>query len=286
MSLDTTILCFVRQKTSLKDKFLGLVSIPLSTFTISSKPVTHWYKLGAKAGKTSSKLRGELLLSIKFLSNWVAEERETVDFTFGSEGGEAENKKNGKLKATRSVKFSLSPFGGRRKSMLKRTKSEAKPRSSSDAGGGSTARETDGKGDKGAKKEKSKFRLSIKKKPRSPVLEECSDEFMSLSLPGKTESPLRSLSPPAHLQSLLQRGVFEQKTGDSEYLSRSLDRKHLSNGHRVGGEGQGGKEGEGAAEGEDRENQPPAEEKMVYSIIIERPLQIDRKIHLYKEHAL
>ena len=271
MSLDTTILCFVRQKTSLKDKFLGLVSIPLSTFTISSKPVTHWYKLGAKAGKTSSKLRGELLLSIKFLSNWVAEERETVDFTFGSEGEEAENKKNGKLKATRSVKFSSSPFGGRRKSMLKRTKSEAKPRSSSsDAGAGSTTRETDGKGDKGAKKEKSKFRLSIKKKSRSPVLEECSDEFMSLSLPGKTESPLRSLSPPAHLQSLLQRGggdVFEQRTGDSEYLSRSLDRKHLSNGHRVGGEGRGGKEGEGAAEGEDIENQPPAEEKMVYSII-------------------
>ena len=165
--------------------------------------------------------------------------------------------------------------------MLKRTKSEAKPRSSSssEAGaesttGGSGAAVEGGKGagEKGAKKEKSKFRLSIKKKTtRSPVLEECSDEFVSLSLPaGKTESsPLADLSPPSQFQCLLQSGgdgeggegdVFEGRT---EYLSRSLDRKRLPNGHGAGvvagGEGGGERGGE---EEEDRGNQSPAE-KMV-----------------------
>ena len=265
MSLGTTLLFCVRQKTSLKDKFLGLVSIPLGTFTISSKPVTHWYKLGARAGKTSSKLRGELLLSIKFLSHWVAEETEVVDFSFGPppESCETENKKKPKLRGAKSVKISSSPFGIRRKSMLKRTKSEAKPRSSSDAGAESTTggREAEGKRERAGKKDKSIFRLSIKKKTRSPVLEECSDEFMSLSLPVKTESPLADLSPPFHLKSLLQEGkgdVFGGKP--TEYLSRSLDRsKCLPNGHGVGVVGGGGERGK---EEEDRENHPPGE-KMV-----------------------
>ena len=163
-----------------------------------------------------------------------------VDFSFGPppESCETENKKKPKLRGAKSVKFSSSPFGIRRKSMLKRTKSEAKPRSSSDAGAESTTggREAEGKRERAGKKDKSIFRLSIKKKTRSPVLEECSDEFMSLSLPVKTESPLADLSPPFHLKSLLQEGkgdVFGGKP--TEYLSRSLDRsKRLPNGHGVG----------------------------------------------------
>ena len=189
-----------------------------------------------------------------------------VDFSFGSSlaRGETENKKNRKLRSSKSVKFSSSPLGIRRKSMLKRTKSEAKPRSS-DAGAESTTRgrETEGKGERAGKKDKSIFRLSIKKKTRSPVLEECSDEFMSLSLPVTTESPLADLSPPSQLQSLLQGGegdVFGGKT--TEYLSRSLDRsKHLPNGHGAGVVGGGGG-GERGREEENRENQPPGE-KMV-----------------------
>ena len=275
MSLDTTLLCTVRQKTSLKDKFLGLVSIPLSTFTISSKPVTHWYKLGAKAGKTSSKLRGELLLSIKFLSNWVAEEPDIIDFSFGSEKDQ-EIKKQKKLR-TKSVKFSSSssPLGFRRRGMLKRTKSEMRQRGGSDASADSTnssgssgaVGETDGK-----KKEKSKFRLSIKKKARSPVLEECSDEFMSLSLPLRTESSTSSVSSPSQTLSPLQgegeRDMFDGTGPPSEPLSRSLDSKSVPNGHSTTDVGEGGG-GEGREMGgKDGEKQTPKTERMVCSMYV------------------
>ena len=206
----------MRQKTSLKDKFLGLVTIPLSGFTISSKSVTHWYKLGPKPGKTSSKLRGELLLSVKFLSNWVAKEPEALDFVFGS-------KDKNKLNKVKSTKASLAFH---RKSMLKRTKSETK------AEGATVASGNEGEGEKSSKTKKEKsglFRLSIKKKTRSPALEACDDEFTSLSLPNKMDSPT---SPPSVNQPREARegDIFDGKASLPEHLSRSLDPKYLPNG--------------------------------------------------------
>ena len=154
--------------------------------------------------------------------------------------------------------------------MLKRTKSEVKPRAGSDTSSDSVTGGGGG-GEAGEKGGRKKFRLSIKKRTRSPVLEECTDEFMSLSLPGKTESPVSSASSPSQspLQQLSGEGdVFDGRTPTpSESLSRSLDSKRLPNGHSVapGVCGGGNSGGEGGVEEDEGKsgNQEPAAEKMV-----------------------
>ena len=240
----------MRQKTSIKDKFLGLVKIPLSTFTISSKPVTHWYKLGAKPGKTNNKLRGELLLTIKFLSNWVAEEPELLDFVVSGSKGH-----HNKLKEFEFAK--PSPLAFHRKSLLKRTRSEVTPRSSdmSEMEGEKTSDSSK------SKKEKSGlFRLSLRKKTRSPVLDACDNEF-TLSHPSKVDSPSSSL-PPSFPHHSPQKDGGEVSDGTfpaSESLSRTLDPQYLPNGHPQTNTVEGGGDEAGEGEGE----REPHTEKMV-----------------------
>ena len=70
MSLVTTIHIQVRQRGRFGDKYLGYLPISPGNFKVSPNTVTHWYKLGPKPGKSSSKLRGDLQISFQFLSKW------------------------------------------------------------------------------------------------------------------------------------------------------------------------------------------------------------------------
>jgi len=70
MSLVTTLHIQVRQKGRFGDKYLGYFPLCPGNFKVNPNSVTHWYKLGTKPGKSSSKLRGDLKLSFQFLSKW------------------------------------------------------------------------------------------------------------------------------------------------------------------------------------------------------------------------
>ena len=70
MSLVSTLHVQVRQKGRFGDKYLGYFPLCPGNFKVSPNSVTNWYKLGAKPGKSSSKLRGDLKLSFQFLSKW------------------------------------------------------------------------------------------------------------------------------------------------------------------------------------------------------------------------
>lgn len=148
MSLDTTVQLIVRQKGRVGDNFIGCLSIPLRGFTVSSKPVTHWYKLGAKPGKTNTKLRGEILVTIKFVSKWLSSSS-SIDSEIIVANGDA------------------SP---RSKRMLKRSKSDQKL-----LGNPQSPQLMQSK----IKEKLSVFRRSFRRKNKSPVLDQCTDDFGS-----------------------------------------------------------------------------------------------------------
>ncbi|XP_008554235.1 rab11 family-interacting protein 2 [Microplitis demolitor] len=49
------------------DEFLGMVSVPLSSFDVYERPRNRWYSLGSKPGKENTKERGELEVKIGFI---------------------------------------------------------------------------------------------------------------------------------------------------------------------------------------------------------------------------
>ena len=98
MSLATTIDVTVRQKGRFGDAYLGFLSIIPGNFKISSSPVTHSYKLGSKPGKKSTKLRGDLQISLQFLSKWS----EHMDPSVGA-GKELVSAQAGMLKQSSSA---------------------------------------------------------------------------------------------------------------------------------------------------------------------------------------
>ncbi len=160
MSLDTTLHIAVRQKGRLSDELIGYIAIPLSGFQLTSKLVTHWYKLGSRPGKQNLKLRGDLKVSIQLQFKWVQ-----FSDTFTAE-------------PTSSRKVYPVPT----KAMLKRTKSDLKnqDRSSSCATEGQLSEKSNNKAPK-VKEKMSVFRRSFRKKNRSPVLQDCNEEFASFS---------------------------------------------------------------------------------------------------------
>ena len=98
MRLDSTLHITVRQKSKIKsDDILGYVLIPLNNLTVSTRPIKNWYKLGARPGKVSTKLRGDLLLTISFASKW----NNTPDMN-GEEGFESRGSRS--LQRSRSEK--------------------------------------------------------------------------------------------------------------------------------------------------------------------------------------
>ncbi len=160
MSLDTTLHIAVRQKGRLSDELIGYIAISLSGFQLTSKLVTHWYKLGSRPGKQNLKLRGDLKVSIQLQFKWIQ-----FSDTFAAE-------------PTSSRKVYPVPT----KAMLKRTKSDLKnqDRSSSWPNEGQQNEKSNNKAPK-VKEKMSVFRRSFRKKNRSPVLQDCDEEFTSFS---------------------------------------------------------------------------------------------------------
>ena len=184
----------------------------------------------------------------------MAEEPDSLDFVFASNGH------CDILKGSKPAKSSPQAF--RRKSMLKRTKSEQKVRSN-EMGADSVTSESKAEGGGGSestkavKKEKSGlFRLSLRKKTRSPVLETCDDEFTlaSLSLPGTSLVSSSSLQRARNSPQSGDDGINDLKFSASESLSRTLDPKYLPNGcaKKPSSIASGG-EGEGEGEEEEEE---------------------------------
>lgn len=138
MTLDTTIHLSVRQKGRIGDDFLGYVGIPLGGFRVTSKPVTHWYKLGAKPGKANTKLRGDILVTVRFVSKWMSVDTDSKAVM------------NSDAKTKRVVKRSKSEL----KVSPKDPKVSDKPREKLGI-----------------------FRRSLRKKNKPPAFEECVDDF-------------------------------------------------------------------------------------------------------------
>ena len=149
----------------------------------------------------------------------MAEESTALDFIDRSYGDKLKAKKISGEKSSSSS----SPLSLHKKNMLTRTKSlDAKKRSSGMTSGGNQA-----EGERGTKTKKEKFRLSLRKKTKSPVLEACDDEFTSLSVPGKTSQPI---SAPSSSDQNSPQGEGDIFDGGVEHLSRSLDPRYLPNG--------------------------------------------------------
>ena len=70
MSLDTTVHLTVFQAGTFRESFIGYHSIFLGGFKLTNKPTSHWYKLGSRPGKPNTKLRGDILVTITFYSDW------------------------------------------------------------------------------------------------------------------------------------------------------------------------------------------------------------------------
>ena len=171
MSLDTTINLTVRQKGKIGDQFIGYISIPLRNFSITPKLITHWYKLGSRPGKVKSKLRGDLQVSIKFLSNWSSTRGSGNPYLeeIGREGlGEF-----GVRSSSLSNGINQSSPNSRR--MLARSKSDMKIKVRDMIG----TNFVDGKPASPKVKDRlaTAIRRSFRKKNRAPVFQECDDDF-------------------------------------------------------------------------------------------------------------
>ena len=198
MSLDTTLQITVRQKGRISEDFIGYIAIPLRNFNINSKKITHWYKLGSRPGKVKHKLRGDLLVSIQFLSKWtLLSEQEPV--------------------------VSNSPVvsnGTRTRRMLRRSKSDVKLKSKDMSGSASLI-------DRPQNQSKVKgrlavFRRSFRKKNRSPVFQNCEDEFETFSQSASSTPNLRQRTHTFDSSSSLggKNGPSDSDTGNSD-LSQS-----------------------------------------------------------------
>lgn len=163
MSLVTTIHITVRQKGRFGDSYLGYFTINPGNFKISPNQVTHWYKLGPKPGKSSTKLRGDLQVSLKFLSEW-----------------------SGQVKQSRGV--GSAELVRAHKGMLKRSSSDLKIRSMRDieVAEGLLGRPNQSK----SKKEiLSSLRRSFRRKNKTQAFERCEDEFTSFTSHSATSTP-------------------------------------------------------------------------------------------------
>ena len=194
MSLDTTIHISVRQTGKFREHILGYLGIPLGIFNLSSRAVTHWYKLGARPGKVSAKLRGDLKVTIKFLSKWT-----TVD-------------------AEPLVRRSNS------KKMLRRSKSDQKIKPKEVGKTPSV--------EKSQPKDKlAIFRMSFKKKSKCPVFEKCEDDFAmftSSQSPSRTpQTRLRShtLDVRVHTHSNGTTASKSQSDSDNSDVSPSMSKR-------------------------------------------------------------
>lgn len=151
MSLASTIHITVRQKGRFGDSYLGYIPINPGGFKIDPAPTTRWYKLGAKPGKSSVKLRGDLQVTFQFLSKWSAQTKRRATIC----------------------------YAGRKGMLLQRSSSDLKlgelQHMNSDdllTGGGSRLNQV-----KGKKEVLGSLRRSFRRKTKDPPFKKCDDDF-------------------------------------------------------------------------------------------------------------
>lgn len=157
MSLVTTIHITVRQKGRFGDQYIGYIPINPGNFKISPTQITHWYKLGPKPGKISSKIRGDLKVTFQFLSEWSGKNSKHI------------------VPQLASVQ--------RGSGMLKRTSSDQKIMRES-----GSAENLIGKSTPPKNKKFASLRRSFRRK-KSPILSNCEDDFASFSSHSASPSP-------------------------------------------------------------------------------------------------
>ena len=117
MSLDTTIHLTVHQAGKFRESFIGYLNIFLGGFKLTNKPTSHWYKLGSKPGKPNTKLRGDILITVTFYSDWAP---------VHSEGSWAESR----FRRTMSLRHSRQGGGADKEEEVPNGKEEGKGRGS------------------------------------------------------------------------------------------------------------------------------------------------------------
>ncbi len=164
MSLASVVHITVRQKGRFGDSYLGYVAIDPGCFKIDPSPSTHWYKLGCKPGKTGTKLRGDLQVTFQFLSKWLDK----------SKRGNA------------NIGIPALGAGG----MLQRSSSDAKLGPMGRAGseeiivGGGRLNQS-----KSKKEILASLRRSFRRKNKSPVFQNCDEDFASFSSHSASSTP-------------------------------------------------------------------------------------------------
>ena len=156
MSLVTTIHITVRQKGRFGDNYLGYLPINPGNFKICPVQVTHWYKLGSKPGKSSTKLRGDIQVSFQFLSDWSGVTKQVCN-NVGIQGG-----------------------------MLKRSTSDVKIPTIQD-------KDSVGKPNSYSSKNKKEVFASLRRRSfrrkKSPAVQNCDNDFASFSSHSATSTP-------------------------------------------------------------------------------------------------
>ena len=205
MSLDTTIHLTVRQKGRLGDQFIGHIPIPLRDFSITSKLITHWYKLGSRPGKIKNKLRGDLQISIRFMSKWSNSLGSSAQQQQGEFGSQSPSLSDG--------------FGSKHpRRMLTRSKSDMRLKVRDVMATGLI----DGKPATGQPKVKDRLttaiRRSFRKKNKTPIFQECEDEF-TFSNSASSSPVLRKRSNTLNL--ILKGAQSDSDTGTPSDMSQS-----------------------------------------------------------------
>lgn len=152
MSFQSILEVQVRQKSKFVDEHIGQIRVSINNLTVSKTLRKSWYKLAAKPGKTSTKIRGDILLATSFLSNWDTKEsassRSIIDFDLPESSGK----------------------------MLSRSKSEYKSKSKNSP--------------KSEKQHKTKSVFDrIRKNKSTAAFEECEDFLVSMRTPGSPPTP-------------------------------------------------------------------------------------------------
>ena len=150
MSLQSILEVQVRQKSKFSDEYIGQILIPVTSL-VSKRLRKTWHKLVARPGKTSSKIRGDILIATCCLSKWDTKETET-DSLFDN--------------------IDIQEHSG---GMLRRTKSEYKSKS---------------KGSPKNDKSKQKSVFDRLRKNKANVFEECEDFVVSVRTPNSPPTPV------------------------------------------------------------------------------------------------
>lgn len=188
MSLDSSVDITIKQKTKFAEEFIGYTRVPFNHLSISRRVRQNWHKLGPRPGKTSSKPRGDILLSLSFLYKWDSVETSPIS----------------------------SSFEERDRRMLRRTKSEYKSGTGGGAGGNA----------KSERQIKSKGSIFGRAKNKKNQIFEDNDDFVALSIRSSSDPPTPPQSE-RRKQILLSSSSPERTEGDIPNEARSSSPTHL-----------------------------------------------------------